>query len=480
MRKRLIILLLLCAACMMAQEKYSEVLEKAEQLSPYEAIYLLMDYQQTHPNQASLYFHLGNLCYDLIPSYDPLHNYKELTELLYRTKLFYGNCLHFAKDQKLPGWQYATIAKGEKKIDYVTLSNYLQPRLDEVVRKQKACDSIHNSFYRLVEQYNRCQNSYSLFLSYYAREKTAHLQLTPQQREDLDILAQEASKLNELKESYLKALSLEPINAYNPSFHWKAIELYRLDGLTATDFLQNDITLWDYQRWVEHFLKEQDDLYQRLYSDVQDEYERLSFEIKQYTRGTKISGKTDESIAGRCARLELTSQQAQALSSMQSLIHVGYIEQQIGETKTVSTLRELVPLLLLAREAESHHPKITIPDFQPTGDSAIALIRAHMARLAQPLSITQQSTYTSTINGEVIKYDTPEGERTFSLLNMTDGWRCVVIEEEQNALKVIDLNSLLIMRSVIFRVFNETPLVITAMPEGGWALITDKKIHWGK
>ena len=480
MRKKLTIVFLLCTTLLGAQDKYNAVLEKTSQLSPYEAIYLLMDYQQDHPQQASVYFHLGNLCYDILPSRDPLHHYRELNELLYRSKLFYGNCLHFAQDQKLPGWQYAVIANGEKKIEYDALKTYLQPRIDEVARRQKACDSIHNSFYRLVEQYNRCQHLFSQFLSQYAREKTAHLHLTDSQREDLERLAEEAEKIPSLIEAYQQALTLEPIRDYNPSFHWLPIELYRLDGLTTTDFMQNNIRLWDYYHWVEHFLREQNEQYERLYADVETEYEHLSLELKRYTIGAKVNGKVDESIVGRCARLELETPHAQALSSLQALTQLGHIEQQIGDSKKLNSVRELIPLLQLVRDGEKQEKKITAPSLRPTGDSAMALIRTHIAGLAQPLSLTQQATHTSAINGEVMQYNALEGEHVFSLLNMTDGWRCVVVEDGTNEVKVLDLNYMLIQRGTALRLQGETPFVITAMPDGGWALVTDKNISWGK
>ena len=137
------ILIVICALILFptkAQEKYSVVLEQARNLSPYEAIYLLMDYQYWHPEYSNIYYQLGNLCYDLLPTRDPLHHYSELSTLLYQSRLFYGNCLHFAKDQKLPGWQYAELAQGQKRIEYPVLEQYIRPRLEEVKRLQKVVD----------------------------------------------------------------------------------------------------------------------------------------------------------------------------------------------------------------------------------------------------------------------------------------------------------------------------------------------------
>ena len=77
-----IVALTLCSlflSPLQAQEKYSVVLEQSKQLSPYEAIYLLMDYQYWHPEYSNIYYQLGNLTYDLLHTRDPLHHYRELS-----------------------------------------------------------------------------------------------------------------------------------------------------------------------------------------------------------------------------------------------------------------------------------------------------------------------------------------------------------------------------------------------------------------
>ena len=59
-----------------AQEKYNVLLERIAPMTPYEAIYVLMDYQQDKPENASVYYQLGNRCYGLLDSRDALHDYR--------------------------------------------------------------------------------------------------------------------------------------------------------------------------------------------------------------------------------------------------------------------------------------------------------------------------------------------------------------------------------------------------------------------
>ncbi len=463
------ILIVICALILFpgkAQEKYSVVLEQARNLSPYEAIYLLMDYQYWHPEYSNIYYQLGNLCYDLLPTRDPLHHYSELSTLLYQSRLFYGNCLHFAKDQKLPGWQYAELAQGQKRIEYPVLEQYIRPRLEEVKRQQVACDSIHRSFVRMTERYNRCQALFTDFLRRYSREKTAHLNLTSAERKLLLNLRSAADSLDTDIAIYQTALSLQAIEGYHPVFRKEPVVLYRLDGLTHTDFLQNDIATWDYSTWVTNFLDEQSKVYEKLYADLTKEQQQLTDQLSQYRQGKQISGHIDPSLVGRCARLELQTPQVDSVRAMQEAVLNAAAQQTIAQSAAPKTIRELMPLLQIAASRRAATP-----------DSAIHSMNNMLIQLAQPLSAQQQPTYTHPVTGEIIRFETLEGEHVHALLPDENGYRCV-ITDEFGATCVLCLNHAMITQRRPLRQPGEKPLVFTKLPGQVWVLITDKGIYW--
>lgn len=442
------------------------VLSQAKELSPYEAIYLLMDYQSWHPEYAGIYYHLGNLSYDLLPTRDPLHHYKELSALLYQARLFYGNCLHFAKDQKLPGWQYENLAKGEKKIEYAALEQFIRPRMAEVKRQQIACDSIHHSFVRMAERYNRCRQLFEDFLNHYTREKTAHLLLQPAEQQLLLTLQQAADSLDTDIAVFRQALALQPIEGYEPVFRKEPILLYRLDGLTYTDFLQNDIATWDYSQWVQQFLYEQRRVYDRLYMDLDREQQQLTQQLAQYASGQTISGRMDASIIGRCARLELQNGQVDSIKMIQEQLSNCLAQQTIAQSDAPQTIRELVPLLQIAASRR-----------QATEDDVLRTMKTSLIEMAQPLRIQQQAVYIHPVSGETIDYKANAGEKVHCLLPDDAGFRCVLTDAENN-LHVLSLYHDRTLRRELLLQPNEQPLVFTKIPGQLWALITDKNIYW--
>ena len=385
--------------------------------------------------------------------------------MLYQSRLFYGNCLHFAQDQKLPGWQYAEIANGQKRIDYETLDAYVRPRLAEIERQRTACDSIYRTFGRMTERYNRCLTMFTSFLRSYTREKTAHLQLQAAERMILQQLQLEADGMDEAISAFKQALQLQPIEGYHPVFRKEEINLYRLDGLTYTDFLQNDITLWDYSSWVTRFLDEQKNVYERLYCDLDKEYMQLNEQLAQYKAGSRISGRTDESIVGRCERLGWHTPRTDSIRLLQQAVHHAAAEQLIAQSAAPQSLRELQPLLQIAASM-----------YNDTPDSALERMTEHLVLMAQPLRVQQTPTYLHPVSGETIRYATEANEQVHCLLPDESGYRCVVSDAHET--RVICMNRELEPVRVALRVAEEKPAVYTRIPGNKWVLITDKKIYW--
>lgn len=429
-----------------SQKKYQAFLEQTKQLSPYEAIYTLMDYQYWHPENADVYYQLGNLCYDLLPTRDPLHHYAELSTLLYQSKLFYGNSLHFTKDAQ------TTAA--------------IRPRMREIQRQQTACDSIHHSFCRMVDRYNRCQTLFADFLSRYTREKTAHLKLQDKEQRLLLSLQQTADSLDSDIRVYQQALKLQPVPGYEPVFRKEQIVLYRLDGLTHTDFLQNDIALWDYSRWAKNFLREQADVYERLYADIDKEYTRLTTQLARYSQHQPIDGQTDRSLIGRCKRLEYHAPRVDSVQALQETLRNCVAEQNIANSAPPQSVREMVPLLQIAAERR-----------EAQQDEALTRMKTTLIALATPLSAQQKPTYTHPVSGEEIRYETYPGEQVYCLLSDDKGYRCAITDEDSAAC-VLCLNSERILQRTPLRKEHEKPLLFTRIPGHLWALVTDKNVYF--
>lgn len=272
MRKYIFIIAICLVSNIQAQDYYKELFDALPTLSPHEAVYQLSDYQASYPHFAGVYYQLGKYSEQIAATEHPIRDYSEVMLCLYNVKLYYGNCLHYAQNQSQKSIYYAEVPLAGKKLTYEDLERYLQPRISMAEEQSKNVRQLYEAYNTLISRYDNCRTLFTAFSQKFNREKNAHLYFTQDDEQQLRNLKAEAETLNTDIQTFQSALSAYPIAGYNPEFHFTPIVLYRLDGLSTTNFLQDEVTLWDYAGWVEHFLSEQDDMYQPYYTRLEQSH----------------------------------------------------------------------------------------------------------------------------------------------------------------------------------------------------------------
>lgn len=311
-----IVLLLLAGCCTVTaqtspgSERYSDLIARTEGLPAYEALYHMLNYQRFHPEHAPIYYRMGDEVYTLLPTKDALHNYEERAELLYKARLFYGNCLHFL-DGKMPhGETFPSITPAGKRLEYSDIDTYIRARLDTISRWRTETDTLHDRFYRMVDRYESCRQLFMQFMEKYPSEKLAHLCLTKYDYECLEKLMTLTRQFDEDKRLFSEALHVSPVPHYNPQFRSVSITMYRLDGVTPSDFLANDIPLWDYAEWIESFMKEQQDTYHKLMQSIVAEYTMIEQNAVRFHQGQTVQFQLDRRLPFRIERYDFHSPMA--------------------------------------------------------------------------------------------------------------------------------------------------------------------------
>lgn len=350
-RFHILCLTVLLAAPVRAQEKYTDLLQRTQSLSPYEALYQLNEYQQTNPAFANVYYRMGNITYSLIHTCNPLRDYHELSLLYYQTRLYYGNCMHFATKATQKAQLYPEIPNHGNHLPTEVLNSYLQPRLDSVLLWAARTDTLHDRFYRMVDNYNTCRSMFTVFMEHNTREKNAHLMLDSAGRQQLTDIHRHAEQLDTDIALFQHALAVAPIYGYNPRFVFIPIELYRLDGLTSTNFLQDTVRLWDYGAWTTRFMQAQDSVYQVLYDDIVHEHRTMEQCRQLYHDGQVLPAEVAHPVLSN--RIECADYHS-PVSALLSIEHLAYsamlLRQDTSMLRSVSTRQEaIVPLTTLYR-----------------------------------------------------------------------------------------------------------------------------------
>lgn len=312
MRKVLVLIVVLVSVLpSFARPNYKYILQHYDEFSTREALYRLREYQAWAPTEAHPYYLMGGIYYQLYRQEHPIHNYLELDNTLYNGMLFYGNCGHFIGESSIRKEWYADVAVGGK-VDQQMIRTYVMARRDTLRDLRERLQLMHDSYVSLVTNYDTCRQLMMQLSERYAGEKQAHLMLDSADRALLSDLRDRSLRLPDQIRQYRQHLAGYPIAGYDPQFRWSRIDYFRMDGLTMTDFLQNDIPLWDYATWVDRFLLTQDSEYARYYRSLADEQQRLSAAMARPTAMRENK------------RLINTVSQLDPSSGMGALLHLEY------------------------------------------------------------------------------------------------------------------------------------------------------------
>ena len=259
----------------------------------------MLAYQRFHPEQAPIYYRLGEVVYTMLPSRDALHNYDERAELLYKARLFYGNCLHFMEGRLPRGESFPSVTPAGSKLEYSDVETYLRGHLDTINRWRAETDTLHDRFYRMVDRYESCRQLFLGFMEKYPSEKLAHLCFTRDDRDNLRRLDSLTKLVEQDKKLFTEALRVSPVPYYHPQFRSVPIAVYRLDGITSSDFLADDIPMWDYAGWTSSFLDVQQHTYLTLMKDLVREFNTLDSNIERFRTGQTVQIEPDRRLPYR-------------------------------------------------------------------------------------------------------------------------------------------------------------------------------------
>lgn len=297
----------------------------------YSKAYALLREQSTHPTDPLVYFKLGHVFYSMSETEHPIRDYGDIQWELYNMRLYYGNCVHFLGEELPRSEEFQSVPHSGKKATMADVVHFLDEQIELASTCSERVTALYESYYRLFHHYEQCRLLFSAFSQAYPREKNAHLLIDEAHYILLDSLSRMADSVRLDIDAYQQALAACPVARYSSTFTWQDIRLYRIDGLTRTDLLGENVMLWNYGEWVHHFLEEQATTYKAFYADLQQ---------------ALLSGEADKLLLNTISRLDYESWMYSWLvvrsSAKQMQQHVGDAE---WSTMCEEYLDNTIPLL---------------------------------------------------------------------------------------------------------------------------------------
>ena len=254
----LFMLLLFSFQAIVAQRniKYKDVYKVITEKSKEEAYSLLLVFQKQEPLNANTYLQLGLLAQYWSKEYDALTNLKDVEFFIYNTNLYFG--LAYSKvDQKElrknnKFYQNIERFKEVEDIDFEAVKLFIQEQIDANNEYKKNVKIVTTYFNLSILHYNSCINIFKEINADNNKIKDIYLTADKDFLEKLNKLENSFDSTIYYLQNYQTAIKNYPIKNYNQKYKLLPIETYRLHGLTSSDFLQDEIPIWDYRTWVKN------------------------------------------------------------------------------------------------------------------------------------------------------------------------------------------------------------------------------------
>ncbi len=282
-------LLLLCnISAASSRIKYDDVYKVVLSGDKERAYTLLLAYQKQNPEFANAYFQLGIIAKEWAFDFDPYKEFYYTKLFIYNTKLYFNLAKLYMKDEKNKNRSYyknAPIIPKGKKLKISDIEEYIDAQAAEIKDYEKHVTEIINFYNKSSSFYNECVSLFMKINSDYAKIKNIYLSDDPQLVEDMQKLESNFDSTLVYFKLYKEALSEYPLKNYNQNYHLKDIVTYRLDGLTYSGFLNNDIPLWNYKKWVENVRQVKNNMIKSNRSDIVNQDALIKQKINELENG---------------------------------------------------------------------------------------------------------------------------------------------------------------------------------------------------
>ncbi|MDH5365612.1 MAG: hypothetical protein OEW67_01390 [Cyclobacteriaceae bacterium] len=258
-RYKAILLALFVITNSLYSQKYKDIYPRIASSTDEGAMPILKEYLKIEPDHPNSNLLLALIYDKRYKSADALTEYEKAVANAERAKLRFtkARVLVNEKDIKKNIGYYSvfssgTDSKGRLIVNYEIVNKAMVTKYDSIVLYLQKVPDIYNTFIKAVNTYDASIKTFYKVNGKYNSLDDLYLLYDDELKTDLDFLKQSFDSTVYYLDEYKRKIAEYPIKGYNQDYTIKDIETYRLSGLiTQSNFLNNDIQLWNYGKWVD-------------------------------------------------------------------------------------------------------------------------------------------------------------------------------------------------------------------------------------
>lgn len=245
----------LAALTLTAQRDYKELYENLKNMKDYEAFQTLFDYQAatTTKDYANVngYYQLGLISQKMMRQYDPFLQASNVSQCISNAKTYFSLTLHYLteKEAKKNGKYYQEVTAPT----YENIKKDIETRAADVGEYEKHFVLNINLLTTGITKYNVCLETFGKINAQNSRLNDLYFLVDDALKTNLKDLKQNFDStlhyLDELKQS----LEKYPMGNYKIEYSLLPVPVYRLHGLTSSNFIAKNATLWNFNSWIDTF-----------------------------------------------------------------------------------------------------------------------------------------------------------------------------------------------------------------------------------
>lgn len=291
--------------------KYDDVYKVVLSGDKDKAYTLLLAYQKQNPDFANTYFQLGIISKEWAKKFNPYKEFTYTKQFIYNTKLYFNLAKKYLEDEKKKNRSYyknAPIIPKSKKLQISDINAYIDSQVEDITDYEKNVVKIINFYNKSSDYYNECVSIFMNINTTYTKIKNIYLSEDPELLSKMQKLVTDFDSTLVYFKFYKDALKKFPIQNYNQTYKLKDIITYRLDGLTYSDFLQNNILLWNYNKWVQEVNNMKEGLVKENQTFIVNKNNEINTKINSLLNGEYSNGyhryKLDEKFIYKIEKLD--------------------------------------------------------------------------------------------------------------------------------------------------------------------------------
>ncbi len=258
MKLSIILFIIFSSIILTKAQKYEDIVQLVKDGQYSRAYPFLMEAQKKDPDNPNPYFHLGNISYDKAIHSNFLKDFDRTEYYISNTKLFYSLCIkkltENPKDARRNDDLYKTVDDLEKinKLNNDSVIAFIDKRLKKIEKYDENIKSAYENFNGFLNSYIKSVEFFKQLVSKYPKINDLYLEQKSVVYNATDRLISSYDSTDAYFKLYKKDLDNTPETDYSPSLKKLPIKLYRLEGLTRSDFLADTLYVWDYSAWAKN------------------------------------------------------------------------------------------------------------------------------------------------------------------------------------------------------------------------------------